>query len=413
MNFKKMLNNNKIPVAAVAGMLIVCIVVCAISVNIHKQKGVEPASSNTTSTTNSESLSENSESSSTESGKPASSNSSTGSKSTTSKQTTSQSKVVVPAAKQKYNTNLNIEDNVFMDSLIYTGYNMKKMRSDGNMWVYILRARKPALGYLSKISYGGGCTGYETTKEGLPDIKRFERGGLVCASYVTYVYFNYLPNVAGIDTSSLTKPEVSHLAHDWYQAVKDWVKKGWSKSVPFEATSKPHVLTKFKEKGEMPIGSVIIFRECSQTKSDHGSHVVVYAGYKNNQHWVYHVGNVNGPEMCTIERMSCGVDPQAPLYVVTPPKNIRFAARAEVTVKDQNGNPVAGAAISLKNSAGKTISLGTTNASGKVAKDNLSYGKYQLVQTVPAGYTCNEASKSVELVPQNNSLNTFEFINNK
>ena len=38
----------------------------------------------------------------------------------------------------KYNTNLDIEDNVFFDAMIYTGYNIEKHRADGNMWKYIL-----------------------------------------------------------------------------------------------------------------------------------------------------------------------------------------------------------------------------------------------------------------------------------
>ena len=84
----------------------------------------------------------------------------------------------------KYNTNLNIEDNVFMDSLIYTGYNMKKHRADGKMWQYVLAKYKRGYGWLSDITYAGGSTGLET-KNGKPDIGYFERNGLVCASFAT------------------------------------------------------------------------------------------------------------------------------------------------------------------------------------------------------------------------------------
>ena len=45
------------------------------------------------------------------------------------------------------------------------------------------------------------------TSTGLaPDIAGFESNGLCCASFVSYVYYNYLPNIAGIDTSSATRP---------------------------------------------------------------------------------------------------------------------------------------------------------------------------------------------------------------
>ena len=141
-----------------------------------------------------------------------------------SKKPSSTTTVTKPVANSgyQYNTNLNIEDNVFMDSLIYTGYNMKKHRADGLMWVYILAKYKRAKGWLSNITYAGGSTGYET-KNGKPDIKYFERNGFVCASFATYVYFNYLPNVAGIDTSSLPRPADSKLADSWYKAVQQWV----------------------------------------------------------------------------------------------------------------------------------------------------------------------------------------------
>ena len=90
---------------------------------------------------------------------------------TSSKATTSTSvKKPVNNGGYQYNTNLNIEDNVFMDSLIYTGYNMKKHRADGKMWQYILAKYKRGYGWLSNITYAGGSSGLET-KNGKPDIK--------------------------------------------------------------------------------------------------------------------------------------------------------------------------------------------------------------------------------------------------
>ena len=62
----------------------------------------------------------------------------------------------------KNNLKMNINDNVFMDSLIYTGYNIKKHRRDNLMWVYVLASQKRGKGWLSDIGYGGGSSGYET-----------------------------------------------------------------------------------------------------------------------------------------------------------------------------------------------------------------------------------------------------------
>ena len=316
-----------------------------------------------------------------------------------------------PSGGYNYNTNLNIEDNVFMDALIYTGYNMKKHRADGNMWKYILASRKRGLGYLSKISFGGGSSGYETTKDGKPDLKAFERGGLVCASFVTYVYFNYLPNVAGIDTSPLTRPDRSYNANSWYTAAKDWVKKGYSRHVKFTAKRTAAGID-FALAEDIPIGSIICFRNDDEPNSKSAAHVVVYAGKKNGYHWVYHTGNKNGPEMCAVERMIFGPDPQWPIDVITTPSNIRMSAKLEVEVKDNENNPLPNVEVKIKNSAGKTISLGKTNVKGIVAKEGLSYGKYTLIQTLPSGYK-GTANQNINLTTANNSYNKVSLVNTK
>ncbi len=226
-----------------------------------------------------------------------------------------------------YKTNLDIEDNVFMDALLYTGYNMEKHRADGNMWVYILSADKRGLGYLSDITYGGGSSGLETNDQGLPDIAHFERGGLVCASFATYVYFNYLPNAAGIDTSMLTLPERTYNAHSFYTAAKDWIAKGYTRSIGFTASRTSSGYIQFQEDEEIPIGSIIVFED-DRKHDGRGSHITVYAGYKNGHHWVFQVGTSNGPEMCAVERMLFGPDPQWPLMVIETP-SILFQPKSE------------------------------------------------------------------------------------
>ncbi len=229
---------------------------------------------------------------------------------------------------EEYNAQLDLEDNPFWDSLVYTGYNIEKHYADGLMWHYVLAANKRGKGWLSDITYAGGSLGYETTEDGLPDIEFFEDYGLVCASYVTYVYFNYLPNVAGIDTSVLTKPEQSYSANDWYIAAKDWVEKGHSKAIDFEASLTSAGFIDFDTLEEMPVGSIIAFCD-SRNKSDYCSHVVIYAGYQNDYHWVYHVGNENGPEFCSVQRMHFGPDPQWPIAVISTPDFVMEAITAQ------------------------------------------------------------------------------------
>lgn len=299
-----------------------------------------------------------------------------------------------------FNTNLDIEDNVFLDSMVYTGYNLEKHRKDGLMWVYILSAQKKGKGWLSKISYDydGGTSGYEVNAEGKPDIAYFEKHDLVCASYVTYVYFNYLPNIAGIDTSMLTKPTNPTLANDWYKASLDWVKKGYSYEIEFDAYRNGGGEIQFKPKEEIPIGSIILCNNMNNKSSNWACHVSIYAGYKNGYHWVYHVGNDNGPEFCAMERFCYGPDPVWPLAVISTPTNIRFSASLEVEVKDAGGAPVVGAEVTVKNNANGTEKvIGTTDANGKVTADKLEYTEYTVI--------CGSVSQTVSLTPQNNSLN--------
>ncbi len=215
----------------------------------------------------------------------------------------------------------NMDDNIFMDALTYCGYSIQKQKDAGRMWQYVLSKDKKETGWLSNITYNGGCSGYETTSEGAPDIKAFEKGGLVCASYVAYVYYNYLPNVVGIDTSVLKKPEKSYLANDWYNACLDWEKNGYTKRINYSSSGGAGTFLKLDSHDEIPIGSIVCM--APKAGSDHCSHVCIYAGYKNNYHWVFHVGNENGPEFCSIERMTFGPDPQFMLAIFETPNIVK------------------------------------------------------------------------------------------
>ncbi len=218
-----------------------------------------------------------------------------------------------------FRTDIDMDNNIFMDSLGYTGYNLKKHRADGLMWTYILSTDKRHRGWLTEIGYDydGSTSGYETNAQGLPDIDFFVKKDMVCASYITYVYFNYIPNVVGTDVSMLCKPQNPKLANDWYKASKQWVLDGHSVMIPFKARLSGGFI-KFEAEREIPIGSLIYFCD-AKNKSDWASHVCIYAGYKNGNHWVYHVGNDNGPEFCSIERMHFGPDPQWPIGVIATP----------------------------------------------------------------------------------------------
>jgi hypothetical protein len=204
----------------------------------------------------------------------------------------------------------------------------------------------------------------------------------------------------------LTKPERTYNAHSFYTAAKDWVKKGHARTIGFTASRDGSNYIQFKEKEDIPIGSIIVFED-DRKHDGKGSHITVYGGYKNGNHWVYQVGTANGPEMCAIERMLFGPDPQWPLAVIVPTA-IRFSACAKVTATDQKDNPVAKAKVILTQTDGKKITL-TTDKKGECIKEGLAYGKYQLTVIPPKGYTCKDSSSKVELTPNNNSENVLSI----
>lgn len=319
-----------------------------------------------------------------------------------------------------YNSNMSVDNNVFLDALEYTGYNLTAQRNSGRMWDsgsrYVLSSQKKGLGWLSNITYDdyGRASGYETV-DGKPNITHFENTGLVCATYAVYVYFNYLPNVAGIDTSTLARPAKSYSANDWYIAGKQWVEAGYSRYIGFDADDGGSINRdiNFDPYEEIPIGSLIILCDW-YNRSQWCSHICIYAGEVNGYHWVTHVGNENGPEFCAIERMNRNPHPQWPIAVITTPSNIRFSAAVEVTVKDENGKPMKDVAVSVKRkSNGVVTELGKTNAEGKVSSEGLSYDEYEIIQTVPSGYTCSKSVQTVSFTTANNSLNTVSFTNKK
>ncbi|MBQ7050834.1 MAG: hypothetical protein IJN87_09415, partial [Firmicutes bacterium] len=176
--------------------------------------------------------------------------------------------------------------------------------------------------------YGSGSTGLETTAEGLPDIEHFEMGGFVCASFATYVYFNYLPNVAGIDTSCLTIPDHTPSANSFYEAAKQWLADGYTRNIDFDVSETGEGIV-FEPHEEIPIGSILVFHDYYQPGKTTADHITVYVGEKNGYHWVIQTGNKNGPEFCAVERFKFGPDPMWPMAIFTTPTCVYESINAQ------------------------------------------------------------------------------------
>ena len=84
-----------------------------------------------------------------------------------------------------------------------------------------------------------------------------------------------------------------------------------------------------------------------------------------------------------------------------------------MTVKDDKGKAIKDVEISVKSANGTVTNIGKTNANGKVTKEGLSYGKYEVIQKLPSGYACDASTKTVTLTTKNNSLNTVTFVDKK
>lgn len=276
-------------------------------------------------------------------------------------------------------------DNIYLDALTYTGYKTDVQKADGSIFK-TYSGNAPA-SVRSGIGYGTGPSGLETVaasnKTGkAPDIAKFKNGGLCCASYVSYVYYNYLPNIARMDVSKIPQPANPRSPISYNSAVENWVRSGGARRIAFTQGT-----NSFTPSEEIPIGSLIIFKHKTTGEI---AHLALYAGYYAGKHFVTHVGNERGPEISTVEGMSKGSYPEVVTQVVVP-KIDEPVGTISVHKTDENGKPLAGAKfkVTMAEHPEYSFLINPTDENGN-AKMNmgLPYGKYILTEIeFPEGYT--------------------------
>ena len=276
-------------------------------------------------------------------------------------------------------------DNIYLDALTYTGYKTDVQKADGSIFK-TYSGNAPA-SVRSGIGYGTGPSGLETVaadnKTGkAPDIARFKANGLCCASYVSYVYYNYLPNIARMDVSKIPQPANPRSPISYNSAVENWVRSGGARRIAFTQGT-----NSFTPSEEIPIGSLIIFKHKTTGEI---AHLALYAGYYAGKHFVTHVGNERGPEISTVEGMSKGSYPEVVTQVVVPVIKEPTGTIA-VCKTDENGKPLAGAKfkVTMAEHPEYSFLINPTDENGN-AKMNmgLPYGKYILTEIeFPEGYT--------------------------
>lgn len=276
-------------------------------------------------------------------------------------------------------------DNIYLDALTYTGYKTDVQKADGSIFK-TYSGNAPAA-VRSGIGYGTGPSGLETVaadnKTGkAPDIARFKANGLCCASYVSYVYYNYLPNIARMDVSKIPQPANPRSPISYNSAVENWVRSGGARRITFTQGT-----NSFTPSEEIPIGSLIIFKHKTTGEI---AHLALYAGYYAGKHFVTHVGNERGPEISTVEGMSKGDYPETVTQVIVPAVS-EPVGTVSVFKTDENGVPLANAEFIVKSAdnPNRMYRIGTTDRDGKAKLSmGLPYGRYIVSEVkFPDGYT--------------------------
>lgn len=293
-------------------------------------------------------------------------------------------------------------DNVYLDALAYTGYDVQGLKDNGQLFKKYGSMVSDSI--LSDISYDTGFAneGTETVTDSstisgkAPNLARFEKYGLCCASYCSYVYFNYLPNIVGMDTSGYIRPTNLKSSGAWSTAAEKWVESGLAREIKFKQSSDGKTFTADEE---IPIGSLIVF-----TASGKVSHVGLYAGKYNGKNFITHVGNSRGPEIITMEGLSKNGSAELVSSVIVP-EIIEENGVIEVYKKDTNGKALSGAVfVATHKETGTQYKIGPTNSNGyAVSQERLPYGTYTVKETVfPTNYQASGQSEWTVTVNSNN-----------
>lgn len=300
-------------------------------------------------------------------------------------------------------------DNDFLDALAYTGYKLQAQKDDGTIFK---KYGSSASAYLSGITYDSSFVveGDETVSDTstvsgkAPNIARFKQYGLCCAGYVSYVYFNYLPNIKGYDMSKFTKPANLKSATSYHEAAEKWVAAGVSKRLSFSVNSN----VSFTPKEDIPIGSLVVF-----ISNGVYSHVGLYAGAYGGKHFITHVGNGRGPEILTIEGLQKNGSAEVVSNIYSPPVTEADGA-IEIYKKDTNGKNLSGAVfVATSKKDGIQYKIGPTNANGYAFKDRIPYGDYRVTETVfPTNFRAYEQTEwTVTVGKDNDGIVTINAVN--
>lgn len=224
-------------------------------------------------------------------------------------------------------------DNYILRALAYTGYDVDYLKDNGYLYVAqytssnIKTYAPQVLSNIGYDDYSPFCNGDETVADSstvsgkAPNIALFEQQGLVCASFVSYYWNNYLPNIEGIDTTWVSDAiKATTMNGGSYSTASVWA---WETGLKNLAAKSGSGVTRYTDAttayANLVPGDIIVFSDSSGGLT----HVAIYAGAytmynasgtnRGIYHYIVHVGNSRGPEISAVEYMtSAGAKSSSP-----------------------------------------------------------------------------------------------------
>lgn len=294
-------------------------------------------------------------------------------------------------------------DNVYFQSLAYTGYDLDKyLTSYLALSGETSRFTQRDIGVLSGITYDDACrlSGMETTPDGLPDIAKFKEYGLVCASYVTYVYLNYLPNVAGVDTSKFAevwKDKNTASAPELYETLC--------------SMNSEDMIRRTKLSEAVP-GDIVIFVD-TEGNPFHAS-IAAYYNEDEEDLYVIHCGGDEGPVFVNSSRVYTSNGLGFTINVFHLPTSRDFKGSVSVNAVNPEGTKLSGAEFTAVNTANsKSYTINESDTIGLYELKGLPYGTYNITQTkFPDGAeAADESSWTAELNVKNDGKYSLTAVN--
>ena len=211
-----------------------------------------------------------------------------------------------------------LTDNPVLRAMKWLGYDIDGQISAGDLYS-VYGAFELSEKYRSKVKYdeegAAGLEGSETVAPSssptgrLPDLAKYNKKGLICASFTTYYYLNYLPNVEGVDMSWMQSAFDGYIKNGYhYRAVLTWdlafrtlTTRGKTTLI---GTSAQNV-----DRSQLAPGDLILFSSTDYRYS----HVAIYVGTVRGEDFVVHCAYKRGVEFNTLSAIADPYnDPELP-----------------------------------------------------------------------------------------------------